>query len=108
MSNNGTTLEKWDNFQTDFCPIFSNPPVSVRLIFDVLFRYIDDEQHNDYYYLVMEHCEEGDLRSQLHKKNYYKQKFDVEQVIDWAFQIASALKFCHDRTVIHRDLKVKV
>ena len=56
----------------------------------------------------MEHCEEGDLRSQLHKKNFYKRKFEVEQVIDWAFQIASALKFCHDRTVIHRDLKVKV
>ena len=63
--------------------------------------------HNDFYYLVMEHCEEGDLRSQLHKKNYYKQKFDVEQVIEWSFQIASALKFCHDRKVIHRDLKVK-
>ena len=79
--------------------------VKVKILF-VCFRYIDSEKHTDYYYLVMEHCEEGDLRSQLHKKNYHKQKFDVEQVVDWAFQIASALKYCHDKTIIHRDLKV--
>ena len=82
-----------------------NLAVSERII-NFLFRYIDNEKHQDYYYLVMEHCVEGDLRSQLLKKNYDNQKFDVAQVIDWAYQIASALKYCHDRTVIHRDLKV--
>ena len=60
----------------------------------------------DHYYLVMEHCPDGDLRDRILRKRSLQQKFDIEQVVEWAFHIASALKFCHDRKVIHRDLKV--
>ena len=60
----------------------------------------------DYYYLVMEYCPDGDLRNQILRKRSLQQKFDIEQVVEWSHHIASALKFCHDRNVIHRDLKV--
>ena len=60
----------------------------------------------DFYFLVMENCPDGNLRNQILRKRSLQEKFDVEQVIDWSMQIASALKFCHDRKVIHRDLKV--
>ena len=60
----------------------------------------------DYYYLAMEHCPDGDLKNQILRKRSLQQKFDIEQVVEWAFHIASALKFCHDRKVIHRDLKI--
>ena len=60
----------------------------------------------DYYYLAMEYCPDGDLKNQILRKRSLQQKFDIKQVVEWALQIASALKFCHDRKVIHRDLKV--
>ena len=62
----------------------------------------------DFYFLVMEHCPDGDLRNQILRKRSLRQKFDVDQVVEWSLQVASALKFCHDRKVVHRDLKVRV
>ena len=72
------------------------------------FRYIDEEMQTDYYFLVMEYCPGGDLRDQILLKKNLQQRFDVRQVIEWSLQVASALKFCHDRKVIHRDLKVSL
>ena len=61
----------------------------------------------DFYYLMMEYCPDGDLRNQIRQKSSLGEKFDIEQVVDWSLQVASALKFCHDHKVIHRDLKVR-
>ena len=71
-----------------------------------MFRYLDDEMQTDFYFLVMEYCPDGDLRNQIREKSRLQQKFDVQQIVDWSLQIANALKFCHDRKVIHRDVKV--
>ena len=71
-----------------------------------MLRYLDNEMQADFYYLVMEYCPDGDMRTQITLKKNQQQVFDVQQVIDWSLQIASALKFCHDRQVIHRDLKI--
>ena len=61
----------------------------------------------DFYYLMMEYCPDGDLRNQIRQKSNLGEKFDIEQVVEWSLQVASALKFCHDHNVIHRDLKVR-
>ena len=71
-----------------------------------IFRYLDHEMQNDYYYLMMEYCPDGDLRNQIRQKKDLGEKFDIRQVVDWSLQVAAALKFCHDNQVIHRDLKV--
>ena len=71
-----------------------------------MLRYLDDEMQTDYHYLVMEYCPDGDLRKQISRKKGLKQRFDVQQVVDWSLQVSSALEFCHDRRVIHRDVKV--
>ena len=55
----------------------------------------------------MEYCNEGDLRDQIIQKANSGEKFDVEQVVEWSCHIAAGLKFCHDKKVIHRDLKVR-
>ena len=62
---------------------------------------------SDFYFLVMEYCPDGDLRDQIRQKKNLGQKFNVKQVIEWSLQVASALKFCHSKKVIHRDLKVR-
>ena len=71
-----------------------------------MLRYLDHEMQADYYYLMMEYCPDGDLRNQIRQKSNLGEKFDIDQVVEWSLQIAAALKFCHDRHVIHRDLKV--
>ena len=55
----------------------------------------------------MEHCPEGDLREQITKAEIRNKKIKVDLAIDWSFQIMSALKYCHDRKIMHRDLKVR-
>ena len=86
------------------CPVI----FTTKCNFLTFFRYLDSEMQTDVYYLVMEHCPDGDLRNQILRKRSLKQKFDIEQVIEWSLQIATALKFCHDRKVVHRDLKVRI
>jgi len=54
----------------------------------------------------MEFAELGDLKSIINKQimSNYK-KINEEQIWEWAFQIASAIKFLHSRKIIHRDIK---
>ena len=72
-----------------------------------ILRYLDHDMQTDFYYLMMEYCPDGDLRNQIRQKSNLGEKFDIEQVVEWSLQVASALKFCHDHNVIHRDLKVR-
>ena len=72
-----------------------------------MFRYLGGDMQSDYYFLFMEYCPDGDLRKKIRENQKSKKNFDVHQVIDWSLQVASALKFCHDRKVIHRDVKVR-
>ena len=71
-----------------------------------MFSYLDNEMQSDQYFLVMEYCTGGDLRKQISLKKRNNHKFNVLQVVNWSLQIAAALEFCHERLVIHRDVKV--
>jgi NIMA (never in mitosis gene a)-related kinase len=53
--------------------------------------------------IIMEYCDGGDL----HKKIYSNKNdpYNEDQIIDWFFQITSALKHVHDNKTLHRDLK---
>ena len=67
-------------------------------------RYLEHWTENGHLHLAMEFCPEGDLRQYMIKRN--GKPFAHSRVFNWTCQLAGALKYCHDRDIIHRDLKV--
>lgn len=56
-----------------------------------------------YIYMILEYASNGDLHSLLQKQP--GRHFDEARVAGFAMQIISALAYCHQMHVIHRDLK---
>ena len=52
----------------------------------------------------MEFCEGGDLSEKIKKQNGVL--FGEEQILDWFCQTCLAVRYCHDRKILHRDIKV--
>jgi calcium-dependent protein kinase len=64
-----------------------------------VFEYFEDEQ---YYYIVMEYCKEGDLYDDLLKV----EKYDEITAAKIMKQIFSGLAYIHKKNVVHRDVKL--
>ena len=57
--------------------------------------------------IVTEYCEGGDLAMFIKQKQQSQQKIDTVIVLDWFVQLTIALKYIHQRKIIHRDLKTR-
>ena len=61
--------------------------------------------------IVMDYADNGDLQTKIKDKHKNKQKTGVleylteDQVLNYFTQICLAIKHCHDRKILHRDLK---
>ncbi len=47
--------------------------------------------------------EGGDLTKVINERN--NKNFSENQILDWFTQLCLSIKHCHDRKIIHRDLK---
>jgi len=54
-------------------------------------------------HICMEFCEGGDLSEKIKKQNGVL--FGEEQILDWFCQTCLAVRYCHDRKILHRDIK---
>ena len=57
--------------------------------------------------IVMEYIDGGDLNQKSAEKATEREIFSEDQVLNWFTQVCLALKHCHDRKIIHRDLKTR-
>lgn len=60
--------------------------------------------------IIMEYCDDGDLEKKIitrreEVKNKGRSYYPEDQVIQWFTMIALGIKHCHDRHILHRDLK---
>ncbi|CAB5381373.1 unnamed protein product [Rhizophagus irregularis] len=67
-------------------------------------RFLGITKDSDYYILVLEYANEGNLRDYLKKKFTYLRWNDKIQM---ALDITGGLKFIHSKEIIHRDLHSK-
>jgi NIMA (never in mitosis gene a)-related kinase len=59
----------------------------------------------DFYYIVMEYVDGGDLASKIKNQKSQNIPFDESFIISVFAQLASALQECKKKKIIHRDLK---
>ena len=74
-----------------------------------IIKYIDRliDKQNQHIYIIMEHCDEGDLCNYLKKKRKTSETIDENIAISIFIQLLDALHYCHTRNnkVLHRDIK---
>lgn len=62
---------------------------------------------NNIFYIVMEYCNGGDLEQKINGFSKKKQKISEDEVLHDFIQLALAIKYIHDRKILHRDLKAQ-
>ncbi|CAK79715.1 unnamed protein product (macronuclear) [Paramecium tetraurelia] len=62
---------------------------------------------NKYLCIVMDYAEEGTLHQRLEQQKQKQEYLKENQIIEWFTQICLAVKYIHDRRIIHRDIKTQ-
>ena len=55
--------------------------------------------------VVMEYADDGELADKIKERRRLGQPFSEDTILNYFTQICLALKHCHDRKILHRDLK---
>jgi len=75
--------------------------ILARLNHPHLVRVTDFFEESGNAYLVMDFVEGESLAERIEREG----ALDEEQVLEWSFQLLSALSYCHSQGIIHRDVK---
>jgi NIMA (never in mitosis gene a)-related kinase len=57
--------------------------------------------------IVMDYADGGDLQSKIKEQKNKGGYLDEPTILNWFTQICLAMKHCHDRKILHRDLKAQ-
>ncbi|ESN99841.1 hypothetical protein HELRODRAFT_157454 [Helobdella robusta] len=72
-----------------------------------ILRYFDSFVDGQFYCIVTEFCDEGDLDSKIQRYKRERNSFDEGLIIQWVVELLLALQYIHNRNILHRDLKTK-
>eukprot|EP00930_Biecheleria_cincta_P021330 TRINITY_DN15838_c1_g2_i1.p1 TRINITY_DN15838_c1_g2~~TRINITY_DN15838_c1_g2_i1.p1 ORF type:complete len:561 (-),score=80.13 TRINITY_DN15838_c1_g2_i1:33-1676(-) len=68
-------------------------------------RYRENFTEAGWFCILMDYCESGDLTKQVEHSRRSRTPLPEDQVLRWFTQAILALKYIHDRHILHRDLK---
>eukprot|EP00759_Apiculatamorpha_spiralis_P021682 PhF_6_TR26310/c0_g1_i1/m.37775/K08857/NEK1_4_5; NIMA (never in mitosis gene a)-related kinase 1/4/5 len=68
-------------------------------------RYVDHCEKHGILHIVMEYADGGDLYSKLKKQ--YSKRMTEKEIMMFFTQLCLALKYLHDKRILHRDLKTQ-
>ena len=72
---------------------------------EFIVKYIDSFKDKNYLYIIMEYCENSDLRNFINKHKQRNQLIDQNVILFMLLDICTGLKEIHNKNIIHRDLK---
>ncbi|CAF0886112.1 unnamed protein product [Brachionus calyciflorus] len=72
-----------------------------------ILKYSDSFLDGEYFCIVTEYCEGGDLDVRFKQLKKENRRLSEEQVLDWTVQLLTAVNYMHSRRVLHRDLKAR-
>ena len=72
---------------------------------EFIVKYIDSFKDNDYFYILMEYCENSDLRKFINKYKKNNKLINQNIILFILLDICTGLKEIHSKNIIHRDLK---
>lgn len=70
-------------------------------------RYWESFFHHQNLCIVMDYCEGGDLWKHIQDCRRKRASIEEIQVVRWSTQMCLALKYMHDRNILHRDIKTQ-
>eukprot|EP00930_Biecheleria_cincta_P023226 TRINITY_DN16811_c0_g1_i1.p1 TRINITY_DN16811_c0_g1~~TRINITY_DN16811_c0_g1_i1.p1 ORF type:complete len:430 (+),score=69.57 TRINITY_DN16811_c0_g1_i1:50-1339(+) len=68
-------------------------------------RYRENFTEAGWFCILMDYCESGDLIKQVENARRSHKPISEEQILKWFTQAILALKYIHDKHILHRDLK---
>lgn len=70
-------------------------------------KFLDSFVDGEFFCIVTEYCEGGDLDDKIKAWKKTGKRFDESLILAWFIQLVLAVKFMHEKRVLHRDLKTR-
>eukprot|EP00668_Euglena_longa_P002180 GGOE01002524.1.p1 GENE.GGOE01002524.1~~GGOE01002524.1.p1 ORF type:complete len:479 (+),score=170.01 GGOE01002524.1:161-1438(+) len=70
-----------------------------------IIQYVESFLHTNVLYIVMEYADGGDLWELIQARLRQGKRLEESEVLSYFTQVCMALKYMHDRKMLHRDLK---
>jgi len=70
-------------------------------------KFLDSFVDGESFCIVTEYCEGGDLDDKIKAWKKAGKTFDESLILAWFIQLVLAVKFMHERRILHRDLKTR-
>ena len=68
-------------------------------------NYIKSFESRGNFYIIMEYADGGDLEKKINERMRKGGMFTEDEILKYFIQLALAIKYIHDRKILHRDLK---
>ena len=68
-------------------------------------KYLESFKEKRFFYIIMEYCENSDLKKYIEKYKNKNQFIDQNLICSIVLDICSGIKEIHENDIIHRDLK---
>ena len=66
--------------------------------------YFDSFVNQDGFHLIIEFCNNGDLKGKIMEQQQKGEYFDEKVIVDWFYQLMRAIDHVHKFNCIHRDI----